>query len=77
MNSDVVDGSDTADSDGDGVTDEQEVLLGTDPNNPDTDGDDLIDGLEVKLGTDPLLPDTDGETVSPITKKKYCTLPIH
>jgi len=35
------------DSDGDGLTDEEEARLGTDPNNPDTDGDGLRDGWEV------------------------------
>jgi outer membrane protein OmpA-like peptidoglycan-associated protein len=48
------------DSDGDGLTDEEELLLGTDPFNPDTDGDGLTDGEEVKVyKTDPLNPDTD------------------
>ena len=42
------------DTDEDGLTDAQEVELGTNPNNPDTDGDGLIDGVEVGLGTDPL-----------------------
>jgi alpha/beta hydrolase family protein DUF900/thrombospondin type 3 repeat protein len=32
------------DSDGDGLTNLQEFLLGTDPNNPDTDGDGMLDG---------------------------------
>ena len=49
------------DSDGDGLTDEEEVTLGTDPNNADTDGDSLTDGTEVTLGTDPTLSDTDGD----------------
>lgn len=49
------------DSDGDGLSDEEELKLGTDPFNPDTDGDGLLDGEEVnKYGTDPLNPDTDG-----------------
>lgn len=48
------------DSDGDGLTDEEELRLGTDPRNPDTDGDKLTDGEEVKKYlTDPLNPDTD------------------
>ncbi len=48
------------DSDGDGLTDEEEAALGTDPFNWDTDGDGLSDGDEVKkYGTDPLNPDTD------------------
>lgn len=36
-----------ADSDHDGLTDEEELALGTDPNNPDTDGDGFSDGVEV------------------------------
>lgn len=49
-----------ADSDGDGLSDEEEAKLGTDPNNPDTDGDGLLDGEEVnKYETDPLDKDTD------------------
>lgn len=64
---DGTDDSDTAstlDSDGDGLTDEEERALGTDPNNPDTDGDGLSDGEEVELGTDPTNPDTDGDGLS-------------
>lgn len=46
------------DSDGDGLTDEEELALGTDPMNPDTDGDGISDGVEVRLralGFDPLV----------------------
>ena len=49
------------DTDHDGIPDELERELGTDPRNPDTDGDGLSDGREVDLGTDPLEPDTDGD----------------
>jgi hypothetical protein len=42
------------DADGDGLTDDQEAALGTDPTNPDTDGDGVADGAEVANGTDPL-----------------------
>lgn len=50
------------DTDNDGLTDEQEMELGTDPNDPDTDGDGLQDGAEVnEYGTDPLNEDTDGD----------------
>ncbi|MBF9010040.1 hypothetical protein ACUY25_10560, partial [Corynebacterium phoceense] len=63
---------------GDGLPDDKEKELGTDPNNPDTDGDGVNDGDEVsgdknpfdndKDGkgdpTDPLNPDTDGDGVT-------------
>ncbi|MBI5766065.1 hypothetical protein HZA71_02440 [Candidatus Falkowbacteria bacterium] len=50
------------DSDNDGLTDEEERKLGTDPNNFDSDNDGLTDSAEVKIyKTDPLNPDTDGD----------------
>lgn len=50
------------DTDGDGLTNDQELQLGTDSNNPDTDGDGLNDGDEVKkYHTDPKKVDTDGD----------------
>lgn len=42
------------DQDSDGLSDAEEVRLGTDPTNPDTDGDGVDDGSEVSKGTDPL-----------------------
>ena len=44
------------DLDGDGLTNYQEYLYGTDPRNPDTDGDGLSDGYEVAHGLNPLVP---------------------
>ena len=46
------------DSDDDGLSDDEEADLGTDPNNPDTDGDGINDGDEVNCGSDPLDPDS-------------------
>ena len=46
----------TIDSDCDGLTNAEEKLYGTDPNNPDTDGDGYSDGIEVRSGYDPLKP---------------------
>lgn len=44
----------TVDTDGDGLSNEQEASLGTDPNSVDSDGDGLMDGAEVNsLKTDP------------------------
>ena len=46
------------DTDGDGLSDGQEVFIyGTDPTNPDTDGDGRDDRDELLTGTDPLTPD--------------------
>lgn len=42
------------DSDGDGLSDADEITNGTDPNNPDTDGDRSPDVVEVIAGTNPL-----------------------
>lgn len=42
------------DSDGDLLTDAQELALGTDPFDPDTDGDGFSDYVEFRAGTDPL-----------------------
>ncbi len=52
-----------ADADGDGLTDDQETALGTNPDHPDSDGDRLTDDEEVALGADPLNPDTDGDGI--------------
>lgn len=50
------------DSDGDGLDDQREIGIGTDPDNWDTDADQLSDGDEVIIWkTDPLRPDTDGD----------------
>ncbi|MCB0345156.1 MAG: SBBP repeat-containing protein [Bdellovibrionales bacterium] len=57
------------DSDGDGLTDAQEILLGTDPNNPDSDGDGVEDGQEVTDGSDPL----DSGSAIPVLGTTVCS----
>jgi hypothetical protein len=53
------------DRDGDGLSDADELALGTDPTKSDTDGDGLSDGAEVNdYGTDPLKMDTDGDRLN-------------
>ncbi|QXP53700.1 gliding motility-associated C-terminal domain-containing protein [Cellulophaga sp. HaHa_2_1] len=52
-----------SDCDNDGLTTDQEVAAGTDPNNPDSDNDGLSDGEEITLGTDPNNPDSDGDGI--------------
>lgn len=63
------------DSDGDGIPDDVELLLGLDPYNPDSDGNGIHDGdedydndglgnaAEIAFGLDPLNPDSDGNGI--------------
>jgi hypothetical protein len=44
------------DSDADGLTDQEEEIYGTDPDNPDTDSDGYLDGEEISAGYDPTKP---------------------
>jgi hypothetical protein len=60
------------DTDGDGLSDSVERMLGTDPLNPDTDGDGYPDGLEVALGSNPL----DPNSVPDISPPVFITLPL-
>ena len=58
--------SKVSDTDGDGFTDLEEILAGTDPLDTksfpiDSDGDGLSDDYEMSIGTDPANPDTDGD----------------
>ncbi|MEI7901263.1 MAG: outer membrane beta-barrel protein [bacterium] len=66
------------DTDGDGLTDEEEAKLGTDPLNKDTDKDGLTDGDEVKVYlTNPLNPDTDFDGLKDGAEVfTYKTLPL-
>jgi hypothetical protein len=51
-------GSGGIDSDGDGLSDIDEAVRGTDANDPDTDDDGIFDGDEIIVGTDPLVSDS-------------------
>ena len=65
---DYVDGDDAdgpaGDPDGDGLDNEAEDELGTDPELGDSDGDGLDDGEEMEIGTDPLDDDSDDDGLS-------------
>ncbi|MFT4038715.1 MAG: hypothetical protein QM692_11090 [Thermomicrobiales bacterium] len=57
--------SDSGDTDGDGLSDAEEAIYGSDPLNRDYDGDGLSDGEEVyTYGTDPVNNDTDGDSLT-------------
>jgi hypothetical protein len=64
------------DSDGDGLTNDEEFEIGSDPGDPDTDDDGLIDGEEVFLGTDPTDADTDGDGFDDLTEEQSATSPL-
>lgn len=49
------------DSDGDNLTNYEEFLNKTYPDDADTDNDGLDDGIEMNIGTDPHNPDSDGD----------------
>ncbi|MFA6285846.1 MAG: chitobiase/beta-hexosaminidase C-terminal domain-containing protein [Opitutaceae bacterium] len=53
------------DSDSDGLSDFEELALGTDPLNSDTDGDGMLDGTEVHYGLNPLDPADGGNNADP------------
>lgn len=69
----------SADTDGDGLKDWEEILFKTDPRNPDTDGDGTSDGDEVDQKRNPLVKgpgDEDSNTISGgIDRKKIEELP--
>ncbi len=54
------------DSDGDGISDDDEATLGTDPTLMDSDGDRLSDGVELRMGLRPQFT-SDGANINVIT----------
>ena len=59
-NCDATNGTGSVDSDGDGLTDAEELVIGTDPNNRDTDNDGILDGEDVCPNTAPARNTNDG-----------------
>ncbi len=71
----------TNDADGDGLSDHEEWVIGTDSQDPDTDQDGLGDGYEVDRGYNPLDPaegafDTDGDGLTNFQERQYGTDPL-
>jgi hypothetical protein len=64
------------DADSDGLTNERERELGTDPFNPDSNGDGIDDLTAVRSGLDPLDPDMDDDGVDNATERDGGTDPL-
>lgn len=58
------------DKDQDGLTDQEELSLGTDPEKEDTDGDGYRDGKEIETGYDPLVPAPGDRIIAQAEEKK-------
>ena len=65
----------TADRDRDGLGNDVELRLGTDPVDPDSDGDGLLDGAERTFGSDPLKADTDDDRLGDVSEQRLRTDP--
>ncbi len=65
------------DTDGDGLTDDEEAALGTDPENVDSDGDGMKDGWENSIGLDPNDSDSDDDGVDDGTETREGTDPLN
>jgi len=67
----------TPDTDGDGLSDKDEVITyKTDPLKKDTDGDRLGDNAEIAAKTDPTKADTDGDGVNDFDEQRVLTDPL-
>lgn len=62
------------DSDGDGLTDDEEIALGTNPYSPDTDGDGILDSVEKASGTDATNPSDTPDSRKEEMNKRDLTL---
>ncbi len=66
----------TLDDDGDGLTNDEEAALGSNPASADSDADGLLDGEEQAAGTDPNKADTDGDTYLDLDEMNESTDPL-
>ena len=65
----------TVDRDQDGLSNKEEMLYGTDPDNRDTDGDGFSDGVEIQNGYDPLVPASQGDRLTGINPHRTTVSP--
>ena len=67
------------DTDGDGLTDQEEAKYKTNPHQADSDGDGISDLEEIQKGTDPnkaeVIPDADGDGLTLEEEQRYGTDP--
>lgn len=66
-----------ADTDRDGLSDEQETVYGSNPANPDTDGDGIKDGDEVDMHTSPTDADSDHDGIDDGVELQNDTDPLN
>ncbi|WP_198159262.1 Ig-like domain-containing protein, partial [Methylomonas lenta] len=66
-----------ADTDRDGLSDEQEAVYGSNPANPDTDGDGINDGDEVDMHTSPTDADSDSDGIDDGVELQNGTDPLN
>lgn len=64
------------DADKDGLSDQAEEILGTDPLQADSDGDGMNDKAELENGTDPMINNTDPSSSKPVRTGIIGTLPV-
>ncbi|MAB59701.1 MAG: hypothetical protein CMO46_04050 [Verrucomicrobiales bacterium] len=64
------------DQDNDGLSNVDEILIGSDPEEQDTDNDDILDGDEVLNETSPILADTDGDSLDDGKEASLGTNPL-
>ena len=65
-----------SDADGDGLGYSDEIVYGTDPQNPDTNGDGVLDGAAVDSGISPTLEDMDGDGLTNVEEAAIGTDPF-